>query len=261
MKTIHFVSGLPRSCSTLLMQLLAQNPRVHSTPTSAVYDLAEHARKGIECVTAKATSPVVMQGIASDFVRGGIIHAYDSATERPVIAEKSRAWCMSPDLLFHLFPNAKLIIPVRDIRGIVSSLEKKHRESPVRFAPGEDANWITLNGRVQGWLNSGPVPAALQGIHETATRFRNRVLFVHAEELTTKPAETMAKVWAYLGEDFTAHDFTNVAQYTQEIDVGWPYGDHTIRGAVTPLHPDWNDVLGRDVSETLRQKFDWINSL
>jgi len=38
-KTVHFVSGLPRSCSTLLCNLLAQNPRVHATPTSPLHEI------------------------------------------------------------------------------------------------------------------------------------------------------------------------------------------------------------------------------
>ena len=32
----HFISGLPRSGSTLLANLLAQNPRFHSTATSGI---------------------------------------------------------------------------------------------------------------------------------------------------------------------------------------------------------------------------------
>jgi hypothetical protein len=71
----------------------------------------------------------------------------------------------------------------------------------------------------------------------------------------------MKKIWNYLGEDFSNHDFNNVEQYTQEVDVGWPYGDHTIRGKVEPLPKDWNVVLGKPISDTLQQKFDWINNL
>ncbi|MEG3929437.1 MULTISPECIES: sulfotransferase [unclassified Microcoleus] len=37
----HFISGLPRSGSTLLAALLRQNPRFHSAMTSPVGGLAE----------------------------------------------------------------------------------------------------------------------------------------------------------------------------------------------------------------------------
>ena len=71
----------------------------------------------------------------------------------------------------------------------------------------------------------------------------------------------MAKVWQYLGLDFDAHDFENVEQYTKEYDVGWPYGDHTIRSTVRPLELDYNEILGKQLSTTLKEKFNWINTL
>ena len=48
MKDFHifFVSGLPRSCSTLLMNLLGQNPRHHVTPTSGLIELFVKIRTG-----------------------------------------------------------------------------------------------------------------------------------------------------------------------------------------------------------------------
>ncbi len=44
-KTIHFVSGLPRAGSTLLMNVLAQNPRIHSTATSGLHEIGYIARQ------------------------------------------------------------------------------------------------------------------------------------------------------------------------------------------------------------------------
>jgi sulfotransferase len=38
-KKYFFVSGLPRSGSTLLENLLAQNPRFHATATSGIMDV------------------------------------------------------------------------------------------------------------------------------------------------------------------------------------------------------------------------------
>lgn len=259
MKQLIFVSGLPRSCSTLLCNLLAQHPDVHAVPTSFVYDLAEHARKAIETMTAKATPPEDVEKIATDFVRGGVLNAFNSVTDLPVVTEKSRAWVMSPDLLFYLFPDAKLVVPVRDIRSVITSLEKKHRQHPVRLGAGEDASWVTQEGRVNGFLKM--IGGAIQGVHETASRFRSRVKFVHAEDLTAMPSEVMSSVWDYLSMTAPDHDFDNVVAAFEEIDVGWPYGDHVIRPKVEPLQKEWNDVLGRQLSEQLKQKFDWINAL
>ena len=83
-------------------------------------------------------------------------------------------------------------------------------------------------------------------------------MFVHAEELTKYPEETMTKVWEYLGEDQFEHDFSNVEQYTIEHDIGYPYGDHVIRNTVKPLEKEWDAILGRQISQEIRRKFEWI---
>jgi hypothetical protein len=71
----------------------------------------------------------------------------------------------------------------------------------------------------------------------------------------------MGGVWDYLGLEFVRHNFDNVEQYTKEHELGWPYGDHEIRNKVEPVAPDWNNVLGRQLSDQIAQTFKWIQEL
>ena len=264
MKTVHFTSGLPRACSTLLQNLLAQNPRVHATATSPLHEIGYIARKVFQTDEAKAVTGPVMESMYFHYVRGGCQSAFDGLTERPVVVDKCRSYIGHLDQLFRVFPDAKVLVPVRDVRGILCSLEKKRRLHPSPFIAAEEANpanFTTPEKRASAWLQTPPLGIAIERLHEAVARFKDHLHFVHAEDLTEKPAETMAAVWKYLGEDFDGHDFSNVAQYTTEVDVGWPYGDHVIRPEVKPLAPEWHDILGRQLSEVINQKFSWINSL
>ncbi len=264
-KTVHFTSGLPRACSSLLQNILAQNPRVHATATSGVHEIGYIARGFFDTEEFKTfIDPAQGEAQYMDFVRAGIRGAYDSQTERPVVVDKGRSWVGHLDQLFKVFPDAKVLVPVRDIRGVLSSLEKKRQEHPSRFTAIERANpqnWTTIEKRAQGWLSMPPLSIAIERVHDAATRFRNRLHFVHAENLTSWPGDTMRSVWQYLGEDFADHDFEHVQQYTTEHELGWPFGDHTIRPMVRPLEPDWQSVLGRQFSDAIFQKFGWINNL
>ena len=263
-KTIHFLSGLPRSCSTLLANLLAQNPEVHSTPTSQLHEIGYIARKVFQSEEVKSMDPLVAESMYFDYVRGGCGHAFDSVTDRPIVVDKCRSWIGHLDQTFKVWPDAKIIVPVRDIRGILSSMEKIRRKHPSPFNGFEEANaanFTTIEKRVQGWLSGAPVGIAIERLHEAASRFKDKLLFVHAEELTSNPAATMKKVWSYLGMEFDGHDFNNVAQYTKEHETGWPYGDHTINSCVKALEPDWYETLGRDLSNTINQKFNWVSQL
>jgi len=264
-KIIHYTSGLPRACSTLLQNLLAQNPDVHATATSGVHEIMYLSKAFFKTDEFK-TIPNPNEGelLFGDFMRAGITNAFNNVTDRPIVVDKCRSWIGSASLLFKLFPDAKLLIPVRDIRGVLSSMEKKFQQHPgfqMEMSQQDTANIQTIEGRVNFWLQQPPVGIAIQRIHEIARLHKDKVHFVHAEDLTSNPQETMNRVWDYLGLEPFIHNTSNVEQYTQEHDLGWPFGDHVIRPEIKPLTPDWHDTLGRQLSETINQKFNWINEL
>lgn len=246
------------------MNLLAQNPRVHSTPTSALHEIGYIARQVFQTEEAKATDmKEVLEPMFLDYVKHGCENAFNSITDRPVVVDKCRSWVGHLDQLFKVWPDAKVIVPVRDVRGILSSMEKKRRQHPEVFNGIEQQNpaqWTTIEKRVNGWLASSPIGIAIERLHE-ALRFKDRIHFVHAEDLASDPQGTMTKVWAYLGEEPFIHNTQNVEQYTKENDVGFPYGDHVIRPEVKPLIKDWYETLGRNLSDQVDQKFNWINEL
>ena len=264
-KTIHYTSGLPRACSTLHQNLLAQNPLVHATATSGVHEIMYLAKpyfKTEEFRTLK--QPAEGKQLFANFMQAGITHAFDGLTDRPVVVDKCRSWVGGASLLFQLFPDAKLLIPVRDIRGVLSSMEKKFQanpEFPLEGNQQDTAKIQTVEGRCQFWLSGAPVGLAVQRIHEVVRLHKDRVHFVHAEDLTTDPQRAMNRVWKYLGMESFIHDPDNVEQYTEEHELGWPYGDHAVRPKVTPLVPDWHDTLGREFSNQIDQKFNWIKKL
>jgi sulfotransferase len=264
-KKIHFVSGLPRSCSTLLCNLLAQNPKIHATQSSALHEIGYLARQVYHVEEAKAVDmEKVLEPMYSDYVKAGCENAYNRITDRPVVVDKSRAWISSIDLVFSIWPNAKILVPVRDVRGIICSMEKKRIKHP-SFMNGveqqDPSNWTTMDKRAQAWLQSPPVGIAIERLYEAVNKYKDKLMFVNAKNLTEDTQSVMNSVWEYLEEDSFVHDTSNVEQYTQEYDVGFPYGDHVIRQEVAPLINDWHEILGRELSEQIRTKFEWINNL
>jgi len=264
-KQIHYTSGLPRACSTLLQNLLAQNPLVHATATSGVHEIM-YLSKAFFKTDEFRTLPNPLDGerLFGDFMRAGIANSFESLTDRPVVVDKCRSWIGSANLLFKLYPDAKLLIPVRDIRGVLSSMEKKfqaHPEFQLEATQQDTGRIQTIEGRCQFWLDSAPVGIAIQRLHEIVRLHKDKVHFVHAEDLTSDPQGTMSQVWDYLGMESFIHNTSNVEQYTTEHELGFPYGDHSVRSEVKPLKPDWHETLGRTLSEQINQKFNWVNTL
>jgi len=265
MKKIHFVSGLPRACSTLLCNILSQNPNFHATSTSGLSDLASSPRRIIATTQEfKSMNPKDSEKILIDWVRAGILNAYNSITDRPTVFDKSRGWLGHLDLLFQAIPSAKVIIPVRDLRGILSSFEKRRKKHPA-FAWDEEENIInfsTIEKRVNNWLNSTRLGLHLERLQEACKTHKEKLFFVHAERLTLNPLSEIKKLYQFLEEDYFEHDFENVKQYTKEHDAQWwPIGDHTIRPEVKPLKQEWNEILGFELSNSIHQKLGWVNHL
>jgi len=115
---LQFVTGLPRSGSTLLMNLLGQCGRHHVTPSSGLIDMVVGARnqwmhnvwfkaEGLDEVTPKILS--MFQGMMLGF------HAKPLGDSR-IVFDKSRGWIAYLELLEEIFEQKiKLIVTVREI--------------------------------------------------------------------------------------------------------------------------------------------------
>lgn len=251
-KTIHFIAGLPRSGSTLLCNILNQNPRFHATSTSGILDIILAIRNQWENVNEFRASP---NKKGKNAVVKGILHNFYSIVEQPVIFDKSRGWCAHIELAEYILNrDIKVIVPVRSITDILASFEKLWRKQSHEWQfPQEKTNyfqWQTIEGRADIWMkNDQPVGIAYNKIRDAINRgFANRMLFVEFEHLTSYPKETMKDIYNFLDEEVYDHDFINVEQTTSENDDihGIP-GLHIVRPEVKPVPSDALRILGEDV--------------
>jgi len=261
--TYYFISGLPRSGSTLLCNILAQNPLFHTTSTSGIMDIIFGVRNSwdnlieFKAVPNEPAKLRVMRGILDNFY---------SDIEKPVIFDKCRGWLSLLEMAeFILGHKAKVLVPVRDMRDVLASFEKLWRENAKNSQPSsESAEYFKfqhVEGRVDTWLAPDmPVGLAYNRIRDALVRgFGDRMFFVEFEKLTRNPKETMEEIYAFLGEEVFPHDFSHVEQVTFEDDSIHGFkGLHTIRTVVEPLESKWKTVLG-DFAEPLGKLNFWKN--
>ena len=108
--------------------------------------------------------------------------------------------------------------------------------------------------------SSQPIGLALERFWEMRrTGILKRCHVIRAEDLTAKPGETMAGVYAYLQLPPFAHDFDHVEQVTAEDDsvYGLSATLHKVRPKIEPMRKDYIDVLGTDVCKWVNERFDW----
>ena len=247
MKKFVFIAGMPRSGSTLLCNLLNQNPRFRATGTSAVCDLmlGVNAAWG-QSPEAKATATTQDK---LNTLRG-MLEGYHAGIEQPVVFSKSRGWVAAAELLRQVLGERPVIlVTYRDIPSILSSCEKLFRRelrnptSTARFG----SNMETIEGRLAHWTGGDQlVGGNYNRIRDCAMRGNRGLMhFISFDELCASPGAVMKGIYEKIGEETFTHDFEAVEQTIVEDDSvhGLP-GLHTIRSQVAPVRKDYREVLG-----------------
>jgi len=263
-KQIFFQSSLPRSGSTLLQNIIGQNPNFYVTPTSGVLELVFAARHNYaESLEFKAQDSKKMENGFRGFCKYGLLGYYHSITDKPYVIDKSRGWGYYQDFLEFFYPEPKIICMLRDPRSIFASMEKIHRKNP-QIASGVvndfEMTGITIEQRVAIWGSSQPVGLAFQRLYDIIKKANDKkMLFVKFEHLTSNPQLELNRIYNYLGVEPYAHDFSNVQQITVEDDsVYGQFGDHKIKNKVELPTEDYNEILGHQLADNIKQSYQWF---
>ena len=262
---MFYNSSLPRSGSSLLQNLLGQNPDFYVTPTSGLLELVFAARSNYtNSPEFKAQDSELMETAFLDFCRTGMEGYFLNQTDSQYIVDKSRGWGVHFGFLDRIFnEKPKILIMIRDLRDVLTSMEKIYRKNP------QMSNDVVNHGSMQGttvrkrcdiWLNTQPIGLAIERIAEIIQQgIYQHVKFIKYEDLLEKPEETMNGIYDYLEVDRFKHNFNHIEQLTIEDDsVYGMYGNHTIQTKLGTLNSQYKDVLGNSVSEYIREKYSWF---
>ena len=267
-KFVFWNSSLPRSASTLFQNILIQNPTIYASATDPFLEYIFAARTNYTATPeVKAQDPALMLKAWRGFCYGSLMGYCNGLTDRPNVCLKTRGGTIHWSW-FKAFYDAhqaplKMICMVRDLRAIFASMEKLYQKAQEQHQPIQNhaqMTGTTLQKRMDIWSASPPVGLALERLQETLrTGVSKHLLFVRAEDLTSRPGTEMARVYQYLGLPAYEHDFNNVVQVTKEDDAvyGLTQDLHTIRQKVEPLGKDYTDVLGKDICTWVNTRFDW----
>jgi sulfotransferase len=263
-KEIFFQSSLPRAGSTLLQNVMGQNPEFYVTPTSGVLELVYASRANYTSSPEfKAQDAELMKKGFTNFCKEGVFGFFNGVTDKPYVLDKSRGWGVHYGFLNSFYPNPKVICMVRDIRAIFASMEKNFRKNQHKdsgLVNHAQMEGTTTEKRIDIWANSQPVGMAIERLYQIFREGINeKMLFIKYEDFTSNPKKEMEKIYSYLGLPYYEHDFNNVQQITQEDDTVYGiYGDHTIKSKIEPLKNDYKDILGVGACNWIKTKYQWF---
>ncbi|MCX6853843.1 MAG: sulfotransferase [Verrucomicrobia bacterium] len=259
-KSYHFISGLPRSGSTLLAAILRQNPRLHAAMTSPVGSLftSLHTTMGQQNEFSE-----FIEEKQRERVLRGIFDLYYQDFAQEVILDTNRLWCARLPLLLRLFPDAKILCTVRNVAWIMDSIERLVRKNslqPSRLFNGP-AESDTVYHRVEALAGRDRFVgfsyyALKEAFYSPEAR---QLLIIDYDLLAQSPAKVLPLVYDFLGESAYTHDFENLDYQEPGFDarVGL-HGLHEIKRKVA-LRPRAT-VLPPDLFQQYSQLDFWKNS-
>jgi sulfotransferase len=234
---VHFISGLPRSGSTLLAGILRQNPRFHAGMSSPVGSLFM-ALQG--AMSRRNEAAVFIDELQKrELLKGIFDNYYHALHEERVVFDTNRAWCSKLPTLVKLFPDSKVICCVRHVPWIMDSIERLIRDNA--FELSGIFNFESLNTvytRVSRLATSdGLVGFAMDALREAFWgEHADRLILVGYEAIAKHPEQTMRQLYDFLGEPWFPHDFDNVEYEANDFDL----------------------ALGTPNLHKVRRKVDWI---
>ncbi len=229
-KTLHFLSGLPRSGSTVLAAILNQNPMCHVSTTSALGAALDGLATAWHQDNLLVKNDPERKKLAHTM--RGVIDAFYEEVPKSVIVDKSRNWPV-PIIMQAmgqvLGRKPKIIATVRSIPDCMASF--------VRVAKPENLDEFLTFGSLTNHLKNSY--QTLQGGYAYDPE---SFLFVEYEDLLTDPKTQLQRIHAFLNLPDFQYDYVNIDASTMKED------DENLHG-ISGLH-DIKPVLERQHNES-----------
>jgi sulfotransferase len=256
MKELFFISGLPRSGSTLLSAILRQNPDFYADISSPVRGLVASTINGI---TESESNHLIDEPRRKHILRALVQSYYDAVTPKTVF-DTSRGWTAKTSLLKELYPQTKIICCVRDLPWILDSFERIAAKNTLyNAALTDDEARQTVTTRCDALMDvkkEGQVVKPYYFLEEGLLLNPDMIMLVEYESLCKTPEGVMREIYQFIGKPYFDHDFDNVEYENEVFDRALNMKSlHTVRRKVT-----WEErptILPRSVWEKYAGKEFW----
>tara|TARA_R110000796_G_scaffold37616_1_gene94830 strand:+ start:1244 stop:2098 length:855 start_codon:yes stop_codon:yes gene_type:complete len=256
MKELFFISGLPRSGSTLLSAILQQNPDFYADISSPVQGLVAST---INVITDSESNHLIDEPRRKHILRA-LVQSYYDAVKPNTVFDTSRGWTSKTSLLKELYPQTKIICCVRDLPWILDSFERIAAKNTLyNAALTDDESCQTVTTRCAALMDvkkEGQVVKPYYFLEEGMLLNPDMIMLMEYESLCKKPESVLREIYKFIDKPYFDHDFDNVEYENEVFDRALNMKSlHTVRRKVT-----WEErptILPKSVWEKYSDKEFW----
>jgi sulfotransferase len=260
-KSIIYVTGLARSGSTLLCQLLAQHPAVYSTAHSSPLC---HALNNLR--RQMSDDAFLLAQLDNDFDRvygrltnafRGFIDGWFAETDKQWVVDKNRGWLGAVETVRHIDPDFRMLVCVRELTQIYGSIESRHQETILLDFPDHLADRSRYARADTLFAPNGVIGSplrALQSIQDLDDSIQERLFYVVFEDLVADPGRVLREMFVWLGLPAAEIDPGNLKLQPTESDSHYRFKyPHRVRTSIgAPLQHRVPDRIARQIRKNYR---------
>ena len=216
---LHFISGLPRSGSTLLTSLLYQNPLVYTEGISALCEWMYQTHKAFDCDAIYANR---RQNHAHEII-SSLPNIYYAHVKRPIVFDKGRTWTFPTNvemLRQYVTPQPKIIVMTRNPDDIILSFKSLFERN--------GRNDFDTSGMIDEFNHNMLGVQMARDANDPKT-----FLFVEFEDLINNTQHELNRIYEFLDMESFQHNLVNIVTVNPEDDSVYRLqGMHDVRRTI-----------------------------
>ena len=255
MKRYYFLSGLPRSGSTLLASLLNQHPDIHASGTSALLDLLFGQA---ELVQRYRTLYEISNSQEIELYNG-MFYSYYKHIDKNNIIDKHRVWPKFIDGLRKMNIEPKIICTNRPIPEIITSyitLIDKYPESPNFIDTSIKKKKIKVSVESRAaliWTDYINISYTI--LKDAMKTHPENLIIINYDNIINNPIMVLDSICDFFEiEKYKSYKFGDIKNNQIEKDDGWGIRDlHVIRPELKKVSKSPIDVIGEELTNHYNQ--------
>lgn len=259
--------GLPRSGSTLLVNLINQHPDVYGAPDSLLSNMIEASQNSYtDAISTTQYDADTSYELFYNFCRGGIVSWINGLTNKKIFLDKNRTWGELTDICRNTFFGTKFIFCIRDLRGIYQSSLKIESKTPLKYKDQYlygDQNYDYRESdieiiKLESFFSQPMIRRNLITIKDLLdnNKLDNDFLFVKYEEVIENPREQISNIYEFLNISYYKNDLDNIEQIPYHDSMFLPYGRHKIKSKLEKFDP-WEFNISSKVEDKILKDNIW----
>jgi sulfotransferase len=219
-----FLSGLPRTGSTVLSAILSQNPVLHAGQNSPVCQLMWDAQVSCETTADEQLAGSRRLDFQQEYI-SAIPHMFYAGTSAATVVDKCRSWTLPDNMAIirrYITPTPRVIVMTRPLEEVVESLLAVY-----------DTNGQPMTRDELLTEGSEPIMRSNDGARVAAESQSDEFLFVTYADFMADPPATLRRIYEFCEWEPFAHNFDQIICAHPEDDMVYGLsGLHTVRPTV-----------------------------